>query len=245
MNDKIAVTTSCWGTYWDRFGAEFINSMEQCQPAEVSIVTNQKIVVPSWFTVNRPRSEIQMWDWTNEAVENCHSEWVVVAGIDDIYFANAFENIELAGDIVSIVMQEHGVPLVRACHEEWNSKILLESVTGVWTPIILRREVFLKYPWRRVGAPDSMQLVELRYHNLSITFDNTPRFEHITHTDSYSVTPCPRAMPEILTMKRMLATGKVIPGAEWPPLGSNWCEIKPDISRVMKMFELRRNRMKR
>lgn len=220
--------------------------MEKANPAEVVIVTDQSISVPASWIVKPPMSSIRMWDWFNEAVEHCTSEWVVVPGIDDIYFPHAFSDIDFVGDIISIVMQEDGQPLVRACRDEWESKILLESTTGVWTPLIFRREIVLKYPWRRVGAPDSMQLVELRYNNVSIHFDATPRFEHIKHGDSYSVTPCHNAMPEIVSMKRMLATGKVIPGPEWPPLGDDWKSIPPAISPAIQLLmELRQKRRKR
>lgn len=243
MNDKIAVTTSCWGTYWDRFGAEFINSMEQCQPAEVSIVTNQKIVVPSWFTVNRPRSAIQMWDWTNEAVENCQSEWIIVAGVDDIYFENAFHDLDLSGDAISIALVDQGSPQHSPGIEHWENELLLPESQGVWNPTIVRRDVFLKYPWRRVVNPDWIQALEFRYNRIDIRFDHRfPRFEHRMFPGNHSYSHSPRGDAQVRQMKRLLETGNVIPGQEWMPLGGDWTEDQPRLSARDSLLELRRKR---
>jgi hypothetical protein len=217
---EIAIVTAVWGDYWRRFGHDFIGSMESMspRPAEVIVVADEPLDCPSWFRRITPEpSSAKMWDWINDGVRASRSEWIILAGVDDTYFPNALEDVNLRGDAVSISMRENGVIKSSLGAHHWEHELLKESDAGCWNPTICRRDVFLRYPWRRVVNPDWIQLLEMRNGNIDIHFDPRPRFEHRVHTGSHSSQPSEEGALQVLQMKRWLQCSKVIPGPEWLP----------------------------
>ena len=242
MNPKVSVAVACWGHYWSRVGQDFIASMESARPAEVVIVTNDRISVPGWFTVKKPASSVPMWDWFNEAVVHCKSPWIVIAGVDDIYFESAFHDLDTSGDAVTIGMIENGQVHHSPGLEHWNHQLLRESTGDAWYPTVVRREVLLKYPWRRVVYPDWIQVLEFRYGNIDLRFDQRPRFEHRMFPGNHSYTQSPIGYHQVRYMKRLLQTGLVIPGSEWPPRGGDWPVEPQALSTKEMILDLRRRR---
>lgn len=221
--------------------------MEKAAPGEVVIVTDQQISVPSSWIVKRPVSSIRMWDWFNEAVEHCTSEWIIVPGIDDIYFPNAFTDISLIGDVVFICLVHNGIAGHFPSLDEWRDRVLrLDSNPG-WMPIICRRDAFLKYPWRRIIYPDWLQIIEFRYHELIISIDPTPRFTHRVHRSNHSGISWHQSIgfSQVRFVQKVMQSEPVMPGPEWPPQGLVFGSapvISPSLTRIMDMRQKRKKR---
>lgn len=219
VSSPIAFAVACWGDYWDKFGNSFIGSMEGMnpRPSEIVVVTDQDIACPDWIRVVRPKSDVKMWDWFNEAVEACQSEWVIVPGIDDVYFAHALADVTLEGDAIAMGLMENGRIHASPGRSHWDHHVLGSNTTDAWYPMIFRRETYLRFPWRRVINPDSHQLLEMRKARIDMRFDPRPRFEHRRHVTAHSAVESPVGREQINEMKRLLNNGIVTPGIEWPP----------------------------
>lgn len=218
---RIGIAVACWGDYWERFGNDFVASMEMLnpRPADVVVVTDQPITCPDFIRVIRPKSSVQLWDWFNEAVEECAAEWVIVPGIDDVYFVNALADVVLEGDAIAMGLLELGRSHATPGQSHWDTSILADNAPDAWYPLICRREVFLRFPWRRAINPDSLQLLEMRKAGIDMRFDSRPRFDHRRHPTAHSAVERPDGKAQIADMKRWLRHGNVPTGADWPPTG--------------------------
>lgn len=216
----ISFATACWGDYWEKFGTEFVASLAAMdpKPAEVVLVTDQDLYGPDWIRIVRPKSSVKMWDWFNEAVQACTSEWIMVGSVDDIMLPDGLADLTLTGDLVATACLQNGELETCPSPEHWERLLDLDQ-TAIWTGAVFRRELFLRYPWRRVAYSDWMQWLELRHAGASITFDRKPRFVHRRHEASHTAQPSEDGFQQIRTMKRWLAANLVTPGPEWPPGG--------------------------
>jgi hypothetical protein len=219
VKSPVAIVTASWGSYWKQFGHQFVASIRAMQPfpAEVIIVTDQDIKVPEWIRVVPPRSDVQKWDWFNEGVEATIAEWVMIGSVDDPMFWDGLADINLTGDLVSTTCHQEGHVETFPGRTYWDRVFLEPQTTAVWTGAVFRRDVFLRFPWRRVVYSDWMQLLELRYANAAISFDRKPRFIHRWQAGSHSYTPSATGDKQIRELKRLLVAGGVQPGIEWPP----------------------------
>lgn len=219
----VAIATACWGSYWRRFGAAYVAAIEAMQPlpAEVVLVTRDAVEVPAWWRVVEPQSPLPMWDWFNESVAACTTEYVLPSAIDDCLLPDGLAEFECAGDVISVGCITDGQPEPLPTAEDWEHLLDVER-SAIWTASAFRREVFLRYPWRRVAYSDWMQWLELRHAGADIRFDRKPRFIHARHEGANSYLPSPFSDRQIREMKTLLATGLVVPGPEWPPRGGEW-----------------------
>lgn len=184
--NSIGLIAPCWGSYWSKFGHQYVSMIEQLnpKPESVTLVTDLTISVPSWITVVRPKSDVAMWDWCNEAAQVSPSEWVIIAGLDDIYFPDALSNLNLNGDFLTLACT-HGseVYSVIGGYGGW-CRLLSSTINNMTCGAVYRRDVFLRFPWRRSRSADAIQFLELRKANARIIIDDKPRFLHMVHSDS-------------------------------------------------------------
>jgi hypothetical protein len=213
---NLAVCVASWGTYWDRFGSEFVASMESSspRPSEVVIVADQEVVIPEWIKSFRPRSATPMWDWFNEAVAHSESEYVWLLGVDDLLTSHGLIGLKLAGDAINVAGLEHDRVWVGTPQEY--SGIIYRHGNPMLGGIILKRDVYLRIPWRRVIWSDWMQWIEINHAGLDVRFDRTPRMVHRRHPGAHSMKVSELGERQINEMKRML--GLVEHGPEWPPV---------------------------
>lgn len=201
---SIAIATASWNGYWERFGKEFSASLEDMNPwaDEVIVVANHELDAPHWVRQVRARSLMPMWDWFNEAVEACQSEWVICPGADDTFMPCALCDLDLGGDVLAIAGNENGELW---CAEEDEYQLMLDLPHNPMKGgVIFRRDVFLRFPWRRVCWPDWAQWLEFRHAGLDVRFDSTARFVHRRFDGAHSMKPTERGDVEIAELKNKL-----------------------------------------
>lgn len=240
MKNTISLAVACWGSYWSRFGAEFLASLEEMDPkfSEVVLVA-QGIDVPPWIRLVRPQSDVRQWDWFNEAVDVCTSKWIMVGAIDDPMLPDGLADFKFRGDFIATSCMQNGT-LESASRESWE-RLMDVRETAIWTSALFKRDVFLKHPWRQVVYPDWMQWLELKHVGAKITFDSKPRFIHRRHDGAHTMFPSHIGDRQIREMKRMLANGQVTPGNHWPPQGTGYDVERPSTAREL-FAEMRRRR---
>jgi hypothetical protein len=216
----IAFVAAVWGEFWDLFGQEFLDSLAAMNPApdEAILVCDQDYDAPAWLRQIRPRSPVPMWDWFNEGVEACSSEWVMVGSVDDVMLSDGLADLDLKGDFISTACLQNGVLETCPSPESWERILDLDQI-AIWTGAVFRRDVFLRFPWRRVEYPDWMQWLELKKAGASISFDRKPRFIHRRHEKAHTTHPSPHGDDQIRLMRKWLRSRHVTPGVDWPPRG--------------------------
>lgn len=239
MSVPISLATASWGTYWSKFGEEFLAAIQSMDPlpAEVVLVTDAIVTShQSWLRVLQPVSNVPMWDWFNEAVAACRTEWIICVGVDDLWLPNGLFDLNLDGHAVQFAGLENG-RLWEPKEHDYNQLHLIDN-NPMAGGTVFRREVFLRHPWRRSVAADHLQWIELQNQGIVVRFDNRPRFNHRRHADAHSIAPLAESDLHVRQLKWWLRNGVVEPGAEWPPLG-----ILPPLSKVRETWEAnRRNR---
>lgn len=206
---SIAITTACWGNYWERFGIQFAESIAKMnrQPDE-TIVVGEIEIAPIWIDVQRPESLVFQWDWFNEAVKHSTAEWVVCLGVDDEMLPTGFDDLHLEGYVIAITGLENGSMWGPVEHEY--PEMLWIDHNPMRGGTIFRREVFLRYPWRPVVWPDWAQWLEFNDAGVDVRFDYTPRFTHHRHSRANSMTPSAVGDQQIRDLKEQLLTNSMI-----------------------------------
>lgn len=205
---SIAIATACWGIYWERFGVRFANSIAKLnRKPDETIVVGEVEVAPIWIDTPRPVSPVCQWDWFNEAVQHSTSEWVLCLGIDDEILPAGLDDLPLTGDVVSITGLENGEPW-RADRDGWRN-LLSITENPMRGGTIFRRDVFLRYPWRRMRLCDWAQWIEFKHAQLEVRFDETPRFIHHRHVHANSMRVIVESEREISHFKKRLRCGSV------------------------------------
>lgn len=108
MNDATAACISFGDTYWPRFGARWLASVERAdpQPDHVIICSDRELKVPSDVElVVCNKSSISM---VNFAAKVCRTEWFCWIGIDDEYTSDAFEGLTGDEDAIAFACQQQG-----------------------------------------------------------------------------------------------------------------------------------------
>lgn len=214
----IAICTTVWGDFWQRFGQQFIEQMAKLntQPDEIIISSPEPLDVPvTWHNIVQPHNK---WDCWNDTMFAAKSKWVMPVGMDDIWFADGLDGITDVDDdvdVISVSCMENG--------DFWEAYLfgyngILESphnpMKGAY---LIRRSMFDAVPFRHVIYNDWMQFMEMKKLNYKIAFKTTPVCDHIRRSDSYSIGVIPGGIDEIEQMRQILLNHNVISGTEFPP----------------------------
>lgn len=204
IESPVAFVTAAWGGYLEKFGREWIEAIARMnpRPKDVVIVSDHELDAPSWVRQFRPVSSVHNWDWFNEAVQHARAEWVVCVGIDDLFHSNGLARLKLEGDAVAFAHTHVGN--LMAPTADGYAKIMERSDNPMYGGAVFRRDVFLRFPWRRVVFPDWYQWIEFRHAGVDVRCDPTPRFVWRRHKAAHSSNRHPRAMEQIVELKSRL-----------------------------------------
>ena len=215
---SIAICTTVWGTFWDRFGAQFIEQMEKLntEPDEVIVSSPVPLNLPKhWHEIVQPHNK---WDCWNDTMFAARSEWVMPVGMDDIWFPDALDgltDVEDDVDVISVPCMENGKRW-EATNDGYNQLLELpyNPMQGAY---LIRRSRLNAVPFRHVVYNDWMQFMEMKKLNYKITFKTMPIVDHIRRPDSYSIGVIPGGVEECEQMRQILLKYDVVPGTEFPP----------------------------
>lgn len=216
--DNLTLVSACWGDYFDRFGYDWFQSVENLdpQPAHVIVATDRELPLPDTYT-QIPLREPYHWDAFNCAAEAATTEWVAALAMDDRLPPNAFADIDMSGDVEASVGIDSNGRAMRPTQAKWS-----EIMTNDWYPLsgyqVIRREVWMKYPLRPVEWADWIQALEWKAGGVRVTFSDRVRHYYKLHDSQHSrVKDVGVAMERIKLVKDMIRRGGIKPGNTWPP----------------------------
>lgn len=202
---SVAFVTAAWGGYLEKFGRDWVAAIERMNPRPKDVVIVSKTELPNapaWVRQFRPQSAVHNWDWFNEAVAHADAEWVVCVGIDDLFHANGLSRIRLDGDVVAFAHTHLGK--LMAPTAEGYAGIIDRPDNPMYGGAAFRKDVFLRFPWRRVVYPDWYQWIEFRQAGTDVRCDPTPRFVWRRHREAHSANRHPHAVEQIAAIRRAI-----------------------------------------
>jgi hypothetical protein len=215
-SESVATVTAVSQKYWDRFGEGFVASIENLsvKPQEVILVTRARVDVPDWWTIV-PYWDDRIWPAVNVGVREAKSEWVMQLPVDDLLDRHFYNYLVLEGDAVNVRGRWDG-GLCYGTPEQYDNLLNMRN-NGMPGQAIIRRKVWLKYPYRAHKYADWVQWCELRAHNVTVTFDSRCIWTWVRHDDATTFQPDHQAERDVIAFCNWLKAGRVIPGEEWPP----------------------------
>lgn len=212
---KVSLVTACWGGYWDKYGDEFVSSVQNLNtaPDEVIVATDVPLVLPDgWRQI--PAVEPYFFDAWNDAFLAARNEWVTFLSMDDRLFLHSLDDLKLEGDMVVCgVLDSNGttcIPNLQAFDNIFNEDRY--PLVG-WC--IYRKSTIERVPFRRVNYTDWIAALEYRTLGLDVRLDSTVRYWYRLHPGQLSATG---NWDDVNLMKQLLPTGRVVQGREFPPV---------------------------
>jgi len=218
-SSEVAIVTTAWGDYWDRFGARWVASVEALDdaPGEVIVASDRLLDVPAgWRVVTAAQPYfLDAWFW---GIHRAHSPFIFMCGLDDEVTPNAMTDLPDMGDVV-YGPQEAGGRIHAPRPDGWER--ILDD-TEEWFPCmgwnLMRRDVYLKYPQRRVVWADWLMAMELKYNKVDVRFDDVVRQRYNLHDGQHSRSEGRDPIKNVVKFRRLVREGRVLPGLEWPPV---------------------------
>ena len=205
----MTIVTACYGQYWDQFSQAWEQSivMLDPRPAEIVLVTD----VPR--SIQRVRNivigQAHMADYFNAGAKAAETEWVVVAGFDDIWLPHAMSSFQTDADAYGYPMILTGIRQGLFGYSGGFESILNVSHNPMLGGFFHRRKLLKEIPFRRFGWYDWAHFAEMRY--LGRTFDagQEPRSLMVRHDKAHSLVGNAAYQREIDDFKAQLRAGNV------------------------------------
>jgi hypothetical protein len=219
--DNLTLIGASWGAeYFERWGDRWLASILALDPAPAQIVvaTDRELPLPSHFKQVRAEQPYH-WEAFNGAARAVETEWLCGLALDDTLPPDALQDIDMSGDVEASWALDSNGTLMKPRQEKWMN-ILNED----WYPLsgyqIIKRDVFLAFPYRPIEWPDWVQALEWRDAGIQVRFTERVRQNYTLHADQHSrVRNYEVAMARIRMAKQMIMTRGMKPGNCWPPEG--------------------------
>lgn len=216
--DNLTIISASWGDYFETFGDGWLKSLAALdpQPAHIVVATDRTLPLPSHFE-QVPIRKPYFWESVNCAVEAAQTEWIAGLMLDDRQPPDALEDIDMTEDVeASIAIDSNGRPM-RPQLARWN-----DIMDREWFPLsgyqIIKRDVFLRFPYRPVEWPDWIQALEWKAAGVRVRFSERVRQHYTLHPRQNSRPADMKvALDRIDLVKSMIRNGGIKPGNVWPP----------------------------
>lgn len=211
------LTNSSSVEYWDKFGGQYIAMIEAMnpQPDEVIVASLVPLDVPA-FICNIITKEL-FWDGIYEAVQESSCDWVVLAGVDQIMLPEGLVDLDRDCDVIAISGRTQYGQLCEA-NPDGYQRILTSENNPMGGMTVVRRDVYLAYPWRRSMYSDWIQWMQFRKADMRVEFDTTQRFIHWRHPEAISFLPYPQGEADASLFRTFINHYEIVPGQDFPPI---------------------------
>ena len=213
----IGVATCASVKYWEKWGGQFVDMIEQLptKPDEIVIASLVPLDVPD-FIRNVLTDELY-WDSLNDGIASLSTDYVWTFGIDDLILPNWADGLVLDADVISITGEQRPGGLFQA-NEAGYARMLENSNNPMSGSMIARRDVLLDVQFRRTRWTDWVWWLEVRKQEYSVRFDKETRFVHVRHPEALSLNSDVQGQADVELMQSMLAVGDIVRGQEFPPV---------------------------
>ena len=216
---SIAIISTVWGDYWEKFGSQFVESMSNLntKPDEILISSPEPLELPEgWVNIVQP---LHKWNCWNDLMLMAKSDWLIVVGMDDIWFPDGLDglaDVEDDVDIQAVACLENG--MIWDADPIGFENILHSNHNPMRGGSAIRRSVVEKVLYRETIWCDWIQWMEIRKLGFKVKFRTSPLLlDHIRHPDAYSIRGDANGELQCEQMRAILRQHNVVPGIEFPP----------------------------
>lgn len=214
----VALVGFCWGDFWERFGAQWIETVEALnpQPERILLLTDKPVSLPfGWDQEHTEHSTI--WDVINNGYVKAETKYVAGLAMDDSMPKDALYDLKLDVDVVVSGHRDTLGNINIPTRERYEN-----CLDEPWYPLsgyhVMRSDLFTEIPLRPVDWCDWINMFEWFQHGLNLHFDGRVRQLYTIRDGQYSQPKNPKqARANINLMRDLIRNGGVKPGAVWPP----------------------------
>lgn len=215
----VSLVGFCWGDFWERFGKQWVECVEQLdpQPERKLLFTDRTVDLPSGWE-QRITGQKTIHGFLNEDAPTCETGYVANLMMDDLMPTDALADLQLGADVIASGHTDSLGNVNIPTRERYEN-----CLDEPWFPLsgyqIMRTDLPTRIPFRPVVWSDWIAMFEWYQHNISIHFDGKIR-QFYTIRDGQDSQPNKpnQARANIHLMRDLIRGGGVVPGAVWPPV---------------------------
>jgi hypothetical protein len=215
----VSLVGFCWGDFWERFGKQWVECVEQLdpQPERILLFTDRKVDLPSGWE-QRLTGHKTIWGFANDDVPTCGTEYAAILAMDDLMPSDSLADLHLGADVIASGHKDTLGNINIPTRERYEN-----CLDELWYPLsgyhVTRSDLTSRIPLRPVDWADWIAMFEWYQHNISIHFDGRIRQFYTIRDGQYSQPKKPnQARANINLMRDLIRGGGVVPGAVWPPV---------------------------
>ena len=215
----VSLVGFCWGDFWERFGKQWVECVEQLdpQPERILLFTDRKVDLPFGWE-QRHTEQNTIWGFLNDDIPTCETEYVAGLAMDDLMPVDALADLQLGADVIASGHKDSLGNVNIPTRERYEN-----CLDEPWFPLsgyhVMRSDLPTRIPFRPVDWCDWVAMFEWYQHGISIHFDGKIRQFYTIREGQYSQPKNSKlARQNINLMRNLIRAGNVVPGAVWPPV---------------------------
>jgi hypothetical protein len=204
--------TIAWNGFWERFGKDFINQVNNLntKPDEIIVVSDKPLPDCPYTVLVKSTQDCKPYVvhyFRAHATKHCTSDWCCFSDLDDTMLPNYLDNINDNYDIhafhwdnMSATGMKHG----------WENILQENSLMPIAGRSFVKTEFAKKASYTQYGHDDFIHFMILKTLNPRIYFDETKRFIYSTELQTVTNDNGKRKDTETKTIRRLLRQGKEV-----------------------------------
>jgi hypothetical protein len=203
LSNSVTITTAAWGDYWNQYGEQWSSYILRLdpQPTEVIIVSDKPIKTDFKVVIEL---DCNLGVFRNVGVKASTSTWVVPSDLDDEPLPNYIDNLDDSYDIICYSFEDNTGSKYCGSNKTWDKIFNLKSKNPLVSCSAVKKELLMKYPYRKIGWEDWALWLDLKSANASVKFDQTIRYRYQNNENSLSKQDVNIKNEEIYTLKKLL-----------------------------------------
>lgn len=208
---NMTVVSVVYGNYFERFGNEWVSTLEQAGCDNAVLVSDKHVPVPSFvkLVVREFESMALFFKTGHQFLE---ADWVVNLGFDDLLLPGGLDPIMSDADVYGWPAQYTGLMSGYAKYQGGFEKMPYLSnnpMLGGWA---YRSDLLREIPFRDYLYFDEVHFCELSYFGKTIEVSSTPRSTWFRHDDAFSVRSSREATHDVARFREKLRAGEIEKG---------------------------------
>jgi hypothetical protein len=208
---NLTILSVVWGDYFERFGEEWVGTLEGAGCDQVVLVSDKRVSVPSFvkLIVKDFENPADFYHAGHRAVE---TEWLTTFGLDDLLLPGATLSVDSNADVYGWPSEFRGLKSGLAAYEGGYENIMDLSYNPMLGNWAYRNELWQEIPFRDYLYLDEVHFCELSYFGKTVEYSSVPRTTWLRHDDAVSMHPNEEATEQVRRFKAKLRAGQIQKG---------------------------------
>lgn len=208
---NVTVLSAVHGDWWERFGQDFVETLEGADCDSAVLVSDRKVPVPKFINLIVKPFE-RHCDFLNTANEALETTWGLWLGFDDKLLPDALTPIQSDADIYGWPHEMGGIRSGYSSYRGNFEQTHLVSYNPMAGGFAYRKDFLIEIPFRDYVYLDWVQFCEASYFGATFEPSSMPRTIWMRYEDSLSVRPHKQGEAEVRQFKEKLNAGLIEKG---------------------------------